>query len=743
MLPTRQITDPGMQVFRDIFDASPIGIAVENLEGQPLFANRTLCSMLGFSEEEMRNKDCNQFSPAEDSQKDRALFQQLRAGIIDHYQLEKRYLRRDGTLIWGRLSISLLNSSPSALVVAMVEDISDKKKLELERERSEASLRESEERLRLAVKAARMFAYSWDAATDVIEFSGESAEILGIGNRTATTRAATASMVHPDDKERLDAALATLSVENPNLHITYRNIRPDGAVIWLDRNSVAYFDEKGKVRRLVGMIVDVTERKQTEQALREGEEKFRLAAQVGKMYAYEWDVSTDLVVRSGDTAAVLGPNGEARITRQEIMARVHPDDKAQAEASVTERTPENPDARFTYRVLGADGSIEWFEKTGHAFFDENRRLVRMIGMVSNITERKRSEEKLRESEEKFRSIFQDAGVGMIIVSPEGRFLAANPTFCDYLGYTEQELLEKTVQSVTYDEDWPNFSRRFKEALAEGRNFRRVEKRCVQKNGGLAWTENTAFVVRSPDGHPKYLVGVVLDIRKRKEAEEALSTVNRRLIEAQEQERKRIGRDLHDDINQRLALLAVDLDQLQRNLPELAAETLPKLNEFKDRITEICTGVQSISRQLHSPQLEFLGVAEAMKNFCREFAEKRGVEVDFAQDNIPDSVSHETSLCLFRVLQEALHNAAKHSQVRRFEVAMGCSNGQLHLMITDRGKGFDPQTAVSSGGLGLISMRERVRIVNGTFVIDSKPKYGTTIHVSVPVHFDHASKRVVE
>jgi signal transduction histidine kinase len=265
---------------------------------------------------------------------------------------------------------------------------------------------------------------------------------------------------------------------------------------------------------------------------------------------------------------------------------------------------------------------------------------------------------------------------------------------------------------------------------------------VLKNGGLAWTENTAFVIRSHDGHPKYLVGVVLDITKRKEVEEALSSVNRRLIEAQEQDRKRIGRDLHDDINQRLAMLAVDLDELQRNLPELAAETLPKLNEFRGRIMEICSGVQSISRQLHLPQLEYLGVGAAMRNFCREFAEKQRVEIQFTQDNIPELVPHEISLCLFRVLQEGLHNAAKHSHVRRFNVALGYAAGQIHLMITDRGRGFDPQTAVSRGGLGLISMRERVRIVNGTFTVDSKPMSGTTIHVCIPVQLDDASKAAV-
>jgi len=132
-----QLLPSDTQLFHDVFDASPIGIAVETLEGQPLFVNPALCSMLGFSEEEMSTKHCVQFSPPEDAEKDWALFEQLRAGSIDRYQLEKRYFRRDGSLVWGRLSISLLKGRPSPLLVAMVEDITDKRT-------AEETLRESE-----------------------------------------------------------------------------------------------------------------------------------------------------------------------------------------------------------------------------------------------------------------------------------------------------------------------------------------------------------------------------------------------------------------------------------------------------------------------------------------------------------------------------------------------------------------------------------------------------------------------
>jgi PAS domain S-box-containing protein len=256
---------PDLLLFKDVFNISPIGIAVETLDGQPLFVNPALCRFLGFAEEELQNKDCVDFFPKEDAEKDWSLFQQLKTGRIDHYQLEKEYFRRDGSLVWGRLSISLMNSHTSPLVLAMVEDITEKKT-------AEKALHESEERLRLAVQAGKMFAYSWDAATDVIEHSGESAEILGVDKDRTLTGADMCAMAHPDDRGRVEAALWALSVQAPTLQISYRIIRPDSTVLWVEQHIRASFDSDGKLNRLIGMIADVTDRKRAEEI------RFRLAA---------------------------------------------------------------------------------------------------------------------------------------------------------------------------------------------------------------------------------------------------------------------------------------------------------------------------------------------------------------------------------------------------------------------------------------------------------------------------------
>ena len=229
-----------------------------------------------------------------------------------------------------------------------------------------------------------------------------------------------------------------------------------------------------------------------------------------------------------------------------------------------------------------------------------------------------------------------------------------------------------------------------------------------------------------------MIGMVADVTERKLAEEALSRVGGRLIEAHEEERSRIARDLHDDIGQRLALVVNQLDGLEKDLPDSAEETRTRLHELGKRTTEISADVQAMSHHLHSAKLKYLGIAAAAKSFCQEFSEKQKVEIDFTHVDIPRIVPEGISLCLFRVLQEALQNALKHSGVRHFEVELrGVSDG-IHLTVRDSGLGFDPEGVTNNRGLGLISMQERVNLVKGIFSIDSQPERGTTIHVRLPL-----------
>jgi signal transduction histidine kinase len=226
--------------------------------------------------------------------------------------------------------------------------------------------------------------------------------------------------------------------------------------------------------------------------------------------------------------------------------------------------------------------------------------------------------------------------------------------------------------------------------------------------------------------------VIVDITERKLADEAVAGMSRKLLEAQEQERRRIGRELHDDINQRLALLSVDIQRVREVSPITYGELRSRMDELGKRTSEISAVVQSLSHELHASRLEYLGLVSGMKGFCKEFGDKHKVEVAFDSDGVPAIVSQEISICLFRVMQEGLHNALKHSGVRFFDVKMHGSPTEIHLTVRDSGVGFDPELIRDTQGLGLISMQERVRLVQGTISITSKPHSGTKISVRVPL-----------
>jgi PAS domain S-box-containing protein len=1217
------VTKIDSQLLYDAFNASPIGIAVENLDGQPIFLNPAFCSFLGFSEEELRNKHCVDFSPPEDAQKDWALFQQLRAGSIDHYQMEKRYFRKDGSLIWGRLTISLLNHRPSPLVLAMVDDITEKKT-------AEEALRDSEERLRLAAQVGKMYAYSWDVATDDVVRSPEYASILGISSGRHITRRQFSEQVHPDDRARFIAAVITLTPSNPSSHLTYRVLRPDGSLIWLEKNARAFFDSQGKMLRMIGMVADITERKLAEQelaraneqfklsmeaagiggwefdlssrqnlwfgkahvqlgmkpdegsssqafwarvhpddyavlrnalqaakrdhtdfnhefrvvwadgtihwlhsrgryhysatgeaermlgmsiditdrkcaeeahyrhaaivessedaiisvtvdgiivtwnagaqhiygyteaeavgkamtilvppelmkeensilerlrageriehfetirltkagkrinvsltlspvkdttgtvigssgiarditerkrneeALRKSEERFRLAALAGKMFAYEWDVVTDVIVRSPEAAKILGIDDAAQVTGQQVLAKVHPDDRGRLLAAIAALSRERPELAISYRLTRPDGTVIWVERNSRAHFDEQGKVLRMIGMVADITERKCAEQALKKSEEKFSKAFRDSPMALTLTSAKDhRYLDVNETFERITGWRRGEVIGRTpfdigiwvdptermqfVNRLLTDGVVRNLEVRFRRKdgvamvglgsaelieienepcilsviaditerkLAEDRlreyekavegaeemiavvdreyrylianrkflNMRNMSKEqvvghfvhevlsegvfesvvkqkldecfegkivryelkysypalgerhvlmsyfpiegatgidrvaCIlqditerkqaeealkESEGRFRLVADTAPVMiwmsgldkkptyfnqlwqdftglsetdlkhglagivhpedygkchdiycrgfdqrqsfrkecrlRRHDGQYRWMldigvprfhkdgsfagyIGSCIDVTERKQAEEAFSSMTRKLIEAQEQERARIARELHDDVSQRLAILTIELEQLERNPSEVRSG----LQELRKKTAEIASDVQALSHELHSSKLEYLGAVAGIRGWCKEFSERQGVEISFRSD-VSQSLPLEIGLCLFRVVQEALNNSLKHSGVKQIELQLAQQANEVHLTISDSGRGFDFEAAMQGQGLGLTSMRERVRLVNGSISVNTKPMSGTTIHVVVPVPLSDAQRAAV-
>jgi PAS domain S-box-containing protein len=352
-------------------------------------------------------------------------------------------------------------------------------------------------------------------------------------------------------------------------------------------------------------------------------------------------------------------------------------------------------------------------------------------LAALVEEREQADDKLREGEERFRLAANSAPVMIWMSDTDKLCTYFNTPWLDFTGKPIESELGNGWAEGVHPEDLKTCLETYVKAFDDREKFT-MEYRLRRCDQVYRWVLDIG-VPRFNDDHSfAGYIGSCLDVTERKLAADALSSVGRRLIEAQEQERTRIARELHDDINQRIALLRVQLEEWNQHSPSSEAHARKHIGSVCAQLDDLGRDVQALSHRLHSSKLEYLGLVAAMSGFCRELSEQQGVVIDFSHVGIPHNLPKESSLCMFRILQEALQNAIKHSGERRVKVELSGTPAQIQLTVKDLGVGFDPQNAFNHRGIGLISMRERLQLVDGELSIQSAPGHGTTINACVPL-----------
>jgi PAS domain S-box-containing protein len=539
--------------------------------------------------------------------------------------------------------------------------------------------------------------------------------------------------VDPQANERSAATIGKDLEQAGSVTVESIHRRKDGSTFPVEINLKLVELDRPYV---LSIVRDITERKRVEEALRQNEQALKEAQRLAKVGSWQWDARTNRTFWSEELCLLVGHEPSFPAPALEEQARFYSVESwERLQRAIWEALRAGTPYDLDMEIVGCASGTRWAIARGEALRDTNGQIVGLRGTIQDITERKLAAETLHESEEKLRLILESTAEAIYGIDCEGRCTFCNAAFLRVLGYGRaDEILGKDMHQLIHQTradgtPYPAEHCPILETTRTGKGIRVDDEVLWRANGTSFPAEYWCYPQRR--GHE--VVGSVVaffDITARKLADAALASVSGKLIEAQEQERRRIARELHDDIGQRLALLSIELAQLQQNSSN-PSEFSGRIDKLRVQAAEIATDVQSLSHELHSSRLQYLGLAAALRGFCQEFSAQQKVEVDFNTHDLPPSLSQEISLCFFRVLQEALHNAAKHSGVRHFEVRLWGAPDEIHLTIRDSGVGFDVEVPKASQGLGLISMQERLKLLNGILSVESKKQQGTTIHASVP------------
>jgi PAS domain S-box-containing protein len=476
-------------------------------------------------------------------------------------------------------------------------------------------------------------------------------------------------------------------------------------------------------------------RKRHELSLQESEERLALAVDSAGAGLWTLEFSTGVFWTTERGRAIFGYSPDEILNMERFEASVHPDDWDAVRKAIEQSARSGDSLHIDYRILLADGSERWISSRGQPRFNSVGEPERLMGISIDISERKAREDAIRASEVRLAAGAELAGLAHYEVDFDEGSMYVDDRLRDLCGVPPDR--EGGLQALEFwlEHLHPDDAQRvmdLRDRLHDGRLERlSFEYRYLHPERGETWIHHLAGVAaRDATGRALRTFGVFRDITGRKSTEKQMRDLSRRLIGAHEEERALLARELHDDVSQRLAALAIDVGRAEAAAPDTPqGQAMRRVREGLVRLSE---DIHALAYQLHPSVLEELGLAEALRAECERRRRQGTLDLSLEIGPLPTAIRRNVALCLFRVAQEALNNVIRHSGAGSAEVVLRQMNGGLLLAVRDEGAGFDPAKRRSGRHLGLASMGERVRLANGTLDIESAPGQGTSVVAWLPV-----------